>query len=94
MEGEVALDQAMDYFDAVCKSDISRVDGIRRNTSNGPKKADALVCRNQGAQVPVATIAADRKTNDEDMSDVKTITSYIDALKKDFCDRRCSCLES
>lgn len=83
MEGEVALDQAMDYFDAVCKSDISRVDGIRRNTERA-KRLMRSYARNQGAQVPVATIAADMKTNDEDMSDVKTITSYIDALKKIF----------
>lgn len=31
LEGEIALEQAFDYYDAVVKSDISRADGTTRN---------------------------------------------------------------
>lgn len=30
-EDEIALEQAMDYYDAIIKSDISRADGIKRD---------------------------------------------------------------
>ncbi|MDP4277611.1 MAG: DUF4143 domain-containing protein [Bacteroidota bacterium] len=83
LEGELALDQAMDYYDAVTKSDISRVDGVKRN----PERVKLLMrsyARHQGAPAPVSTISADMLTNGEESADVKTITSYIDALKKIF----------
>jgi predicted AAA+ superfamily ATPase len=82
LEGHLALDQARDYYDAVTKSDISRVDGIRRS----PERAKLLMrsyARHQGASVPVKTIAADMITNDES-AEPKTVSSYIDALKKIF----------
>lgn len=31
LEGEIALDQALDYFDSVVERDIQRVDGVKRN---------------------------------------------------------------
>ena len=40
--------------------------------------------RHQGAQAPISTISADMTTNDEESADMKTISSYIDALKKIF----------
>ena len=49
LEGEVALEQAFDYYDAVVKSDISRTDGITRN----PERVKRLMrsyARNQGSQ--------------------------------------------
>ena len=73
----------MDYYDAVTKSDISRVDGVKRN----PERVKLLMhsyARHQGAPTPVSTISADMLTNGEESADVKTITSYIDALKKNF----------
>ena len=47
---EVALDQALNYYESVVKSDISRADGINRNE----QRARLLMrsyARNQGAQV-------------------------------------------
>lgn len=32
MRDEIALDQAMDYYDAVVRSDINRADGVQKNT--------------------------------------------------------------
>lgn len=83
LEGELALDQAKDYFDAVTKSDVSRVDGVRRNTER-IKLLMRSYARHQGAQAPISTISADMTTNDEESADMKTISSYIDALKKIF----------
>lgn len=31
LEGEIVLEQAFDYYDAIVKSDISRADGVTRN---------------------------------------------------------------
>lgn len=83
LHGDVALDQAKDYFDAVIRSDISRVDGVKRS----PERVKLLMrayARHQGASAPVSTISDDMRTNDEESADAKTITSYIDALKKIF----------
>lgn len=83
MEGEVALDQAKDYFDAVTKSDISRVDGVKRNTER-VKRLMRSYARHQGAQAPVTTIMDDMQANDSEAAEVRTVNSYIEALKKIF----------
>ncbi len=83
MKGDLALDQAKDYYDAVTKSDISRVDGIKRN----PERVKLLMrsySRHQGTQAPISTILADMQTKDEGSADIKTIISYTEALKKIF----------
>ncbi len=78
-----ALIEAREYVEAVCRSDISRVDGIQRN----PELAHRLLrsyARNQGGQVPAATLLADIKTNEgSDMAE-STVLSYINALKRIF----------
>lgn len=83
LEDEIALEQAYDYYDAVVKSDISRVDGVNRN----PERVKTLMrsyARNQGAQVSNATLKADMSTNDTDTLDEDTVISYVNALKKIF----------
>lgn len=80
---EVALDRAFDYFDAVVKKDISRVDGVRRD----PERTRRILrsyARHQGTQTPVSSIADDVRANDVDSVDDKTIYAYIAALKKIF----------
>lgn len=78
-----ALMQALEYFEAVVRSDVSRVDGVERN----PDRARRLMrsyARHQGAQVSVATILADIAANEtEDLSD-GTVASYLSALRKIF----------
>lgn len=83
MEKQVALDQATDYFDAVVKYDISRVDNVQRN----PERVKRLMrsyARHLGSQATLGTIAADMKNADKESADEKTISSYIEALKKIF----------
>ena len=80
---EDALALAFDYFDAVAESDISRVDGVRRD----PKKAKLLLrsyARHQGAQTSVEVIKQDLQTIEDSTIGDYSIINYIDALKKIF----------
>ncbi len=83
LEGEIALEQAFDYYDAVVRSDISRADNISRN----PERVKRLMrsyARNQGAQTTNTQICADIATNEAETFDSDTVYSYISALKKIF----------
>jgi predicted AAA+ superfamily ATPase len=80
---EVALGRAFDYYDAVVKKDISRVDGVKRDVER-TKRIMRSYARNQGSQIPISTIANDVRANDVDSVDDKTIYSYVAALKKIF----------
>ena len=83
MKDKASLLQARNYVDAVCNSDIARVDGVERN----PALAHLLMrsySRHQGGQVPVSTIVADLKENYNTEVSEATVASYINALKKIF----------
>lgn len=80
---EVALGRAFDYYDAVVKHDVSRVDGVKRDAER-TRRIMRSYARHQGAQTPISTIADDVRVNDVDAVDDKTIYSYIGALKKIF----------
>ena len=83
MKDRTSLLQARNYVDAVCNSDITRVDGVGRN----PALAHFLMrsySRHQGGQVPVSTIVADLKENYNTEVSEATVASYINALKKIF----------
>lgn len=83
MDGEIALDQAFDYIEAVEKRDISQADGINRD----PSRAHRLLrsyARHQGTQASYGTIRADLAANESDDLSEDTIASYISALKKIF----------
>lgn len=80
---DVALGRAFDYYDAVVKVDISRVDGVRRDTER-TKRIMRSYARHQGAPVPLKTIASDIRANDVDTVDDKTVHSYVTALRKIF----------
>lgn len=83
MRDEIALDQAMDYYDAVVRSDINRADNVQKN----PEKVRRLMrsyARNQGSQVPNTVLARDVAANDEMPISDETVASYINALRKIF----------
>ena len=83
MRDEIALDQAIDYYDAVVKSDINRADGVQKN----PERVKRLMrsyARNQGTQVPNTVIVQDIVVNDETKMDEETVASYLNALRKIF----------
>lgn len=83
LSGEIALDQAKDYYDAVTRSDISMVDGVSRSQER-VKRLMRSYARHLGTSVSVETISADMHKNDMESADIKTVSSYINALKKIF----------
>lgn len=83
LDEDIALEQAYDYYDAIVKTDISRVDGVKRNPER-VKKLMRSYARNQGAQASNAAIKSDMLANDLETLDEDTVLSYIDALKKIF----------
>ena len=83
MREEIALDQAMDYFDAVVRSDINRADNVQKN----PEKVRRLMrsyARNQGSQVPNTVLAQDVSANDDESISDDTVASYLNALRRIF----------
>ena len=80
---EAALEQAFDYYDAVTKEDVTKVDGVKR-ASERVQRLMRAYARHQGTQASVATLKEDLKNNDSTTLDDDTITSYLDALRKIF----------
>lgn len=83
MEGEIALDQAFDYVEAVERRDISMVDGVHRDSGRTHRLLRSYA-RHQGTQASYKTIKADLSANEADTFDEDTIASYVNALKKIF----------
>lgn len=83
MRDEIALDQAIDYYDAVVHSDINRADNVNKN----PERVKRLMrsyARNQGGQIANTVLAKDISANDGSTIDDETVASYVNALKKIF----------
>ena len=83
MEKDIALDQAYDYYDAIVNSDISKVDGINRDSAR-VKNLMKSYARNVGTQASNETLKEDMINNDSFSLDTDTVFSYINALKKIF----------
>jgi len=82
-EENIALQQAIDYYDAVVNEDVSRVDGVKRDTGY-VKRLLRSYARNQGSQATIDTIVSDLDGNEELDPCSKTAAQYIKALKKIF----------
>ena len=81
MNEKPAISQAIDYYDAVIRSDINRADGISKN----PERVKRLMrsfARNQGGQVANTMFRDDIRANDTESLSEDTIATYINALKK------------
>lgn len=78
-----ALLQAKEYFEAVYRYDISRVDDIERDPEL-TKRLMRSYARHQGSQASAGTILEDIKANESDELSENTIYAYIKALKKIF----------
>lgn len=83
MRDEIALEQAMDYYEAVVHSDINRADNVQKN-SERVKRLMRSYARNQGGQVPNTALAQDIAANDETPINEETVASYVSALRKIF----------
>ena len=78
-----ALAQIQEYFQAIVRSDISRVDMVNRDAMRAIRLMRSYA-RHQGSQATVAVIQADMSANETtEMSD-NTIASYLSALRKIF----------
>lgn len=82
-EEDIALQQAVDYYDAIINDDISRVDGIKRD-AGFVKRLLRSYARNQGTQVSIGTIIEDMGGNGVSDPCDKTAAQYISSLKKIF----------
>lgn len=80
---KAALRQVIEYYEAITRSDISRVDGIERDEYRA-KRLMRSYARLQGAMASIPTIIDDMKTNEPESLSDETVTSYIKALKKIF----------
>lgn len=80
---EVALEQAYDYYDAVTMEDVTKVDGVKRN-SERVQRLMRSYARHQGTQASIATLREDLKNNASATLDDNTISSYLEALRKIF----------
>ena len=81
--GEDALDRATEYLDAVVSSDVSRVDGVSRDSAR-VRRLLRSYARLQGTQSLLPTIRRDMLGNEPHGFDDKTLSSYINALRKIF----------
>lgn len=80
---KAALMQAKEYYEAVARHDVSRVDDIERDAEL-VKRLMRSYARHQGTQASVGTMLADIKANESDAINENTIYSYLKALKKIF----------
>ena len=80
---KAALQQAIEYYEAVTNFDISRVDGIKRD-SELARRLMRSYARHQGSQATAGTILADIISNESVEVSENTVYSYIKALKKIF----------
>ena len=78
-----SLFQAIDYYESVVSTDISRVDSIKRDKEKA-KRLLKSYARHVGSQSSLETIRQDMLVNQEDTFDQVTLYSYLDALRKMF----------
>ncbi len=83
LEGDVALDQARDYYETVYKVDIHRVDKVRRS-SERTRLLLRSYARNVGSATSFSKMSEDIKENDNASISYETVSDYVDALKKFF----------
>ena len=83
LKSNAALDVAFAYVDAVAKSDISRVDGVKRDEGRA-RRLMSSYARLQGTQATAAVIKADLAANEPKSFGEATVCSYVNALKKIF----------
>lgn len=79
----IALQQAIDYYDGVINSDISRVDDIKRDPNRAARVLRSYA-RNIASQAKLSSITQDIKSNEEINFSDDTVSSYIKALKSIF----------
>lgn len=83
LKGTAALDQAFEYYEAIVKSDIQRVDDVRRNEQRARLLMRSFA-RHIGTQTTYTAMCSDIRANDSQSIIDDTIADYVDALKRLF----------
>lgn len=83
LKGKLALGEARDYFEAIYKVDIHRIDKVRRS-SERTRLLLRSYARNQGSAVSYCKMKEDILQNDNQSISDETIADYADALRKLF----------
>jgi len=83
LKGRASRGPAREYLEAICATDISRVDGTLRDPMRVRGVMKSLA-RLQGTQSSAAVICGDVKANDVTTLTEDTVYSYLRALKKIF----------
>jgi hypothetical protein len=83
MSGEIALDEAHDYYEAIYKTDIHRIDKMRKS-SERTRLLLRSYARHQGTAVSFSRLSEDIKDNDNKSITYETVSDYVEALKKLF----------
>ena len=83
MRDEIALNQANDYYDAIVRFDIDRIDDVKKNREKVHKLMRSYA-RNQGSQISNSALSKDLDTNSEMTINEDTVASYLNALRKIF----------
>ena len=83
ISGETALDEARDYYEAIYKNDIHRIDNVRRS-SERTRLLLRSYARHQGTAVSFSRLSEDIKENDNKSITYETVSDYVEALKKLF----------
>lgn len=83
LKDKLALGEARDYFEAIYKVDIHRVDKVRRS-SERTRLLLRSYARNQGSAVSYCKMKEDILQNDNQNISDDTIADYADALRKLF----------
>ncbi|MDE5791550.1 MAG: DUF4143 domain-containing protein [Muribaculaceae bacterium] len=79
----IALRQAINYFEAIVRVDISRVDNVDRDEQR-TRRIMRAYARHQGTQVSVRELTRDLQENEVTEFSDKTLYNYINALKSIF----------
>lgn len=83
LQDKLALGEARDYFEAIYKVDIHRVDKVRRS-SERTRLLLRSYARNQGSAISYCKMKEDILQNDNQSISDETIADYADALRKLF----------
>lgn len=83
LRNELALDAARDYFEAIHRADIHRVDSTRRSSERTHLLLRSYA-RNQGSAVSLQHLCNDLKANDNLSITYETVSDYLNALRRLF----------
>jgi uncharacterized protein len=80
---EAAMENIADYLEDVCRTDINRVDGVRRDPTRVRRLLRSLA-RNVATHVAMTTLAADTTENGDNPLKKHTVGEYLSALRRLF----------